>query len=367
MRQRSMLLIAFIMLTGASCAVRQGDHGCPADPSATGETKRLHQKMISLLNSGIMFGHQDDLAYGIGWVYPDGESDVLRVCSDYPAVLGMDLGHLELGLPYNLDSVSFDNMRTFARQINSWGGVVTFSWHADNPLTGGNTWDISSDRVVTSVLPGGENHEKFKTWLDRLADYFLTFEDGNGKLIPLVFRPYHEHTGSWFWWGQNLCTTDEYVSLWRFTVDYLTKTRGVHNLLYAYSPAGDFSSAREYLERYPGDGYVDIIGFDYYYKPGYTEEVRGKLKMLGSIAERKGKIAALTETGYEGIPDTAWWTGSLWPAIEGTSISYVLVWRNAWNIEGHYYAPYPGHRSEKDFLEFYRLPGTLFRNDISEE
>ncbi|MDZ7634770.1 MAG: hypothetical protein U5L72_10270 [Bacteroidales bacterium] len=47
-------------------------------------------------------------------------------------------------------------------EIWSRGGVITFSWHVDNPLTDGDSWDVTSDRVVASVLPGGESHEKFK-------------------------------------------------------------------------------------------------------------------------------------------------------------------------------------------------------------
>ena len=61
-----------------------------------------------------------------------------------------------------------------------------------------------------------------------------------------------------------------------------------------------------------------------------------------------------------------WWTGTLWPAVKDHKISYLLVWRNAHNKPGHFYAPYPGHLSEKDFIDFYNLPGHSFQNELTE-
>jgi mannan endo-1,4-beta-mannosidase len=80
----------------------------PTDKKATAETVKLYQNLFKLQQKGIMFGHQDDLAYGHSWVYEEGRSDVKDVCSDYPGIYGWELGHLELGVPYSLDSVHFD-------------------------------------------------------------------------------------------------------------------------------------------------------------------------------------------------------------------------------------------------------------------
>ncbi len=364
---KQILILAMLTMAFSSCGTGQENKSVIADTKATEETVNLLANLKALTEKGVMFGHQDDLAYGIGWVYPDGESDVKKVCSDFPALLGMDLGHIELGHSHNLDSVSFDDMRAFTRFMYERGGVVTYSWHADNPLTAGNAWDVTSDKVVASVLPGGDNNEKYKQWLDHLADFFLSLTDENGKAIPVIFRPYHEHTGSWFWWGQKLCTTEEYIGLWRFTFDYLCDARNVHNLLFAYSSSGEFRNSEQYLERYPGDDYIDIIGFDTYYSRNYINDVRKNLAIITSIAEEHKKIATLTETGYESVPDSLWWTTALLPAIKDAKISYVLLWRNAFNIPGHFYAPYPGQGSEKDFIDFFNLPQTLFLNDVTKE
>ena len=363
------IIAAILLMTGCNTAeVRTGG---PADKSATPETVNMLAGLKHAAGEGIMFGHQDDLSYGIGWVYPGGESDVKRVTGDYPGVCGMDLGDIEHRAAVNLDSVPFADMKTFVDQIWKRGGVVTFSWHVDNLLTGGNSWDVSSDRAVASVLPGGEKNQEFIAWLDNLSEFLASLVDENGVAIPVIFRPWHEHTGSWFWWGQKLCTTEDFVALWRFTFDYLCGEKNLHNLLFAYSSGGDIENMEQYLERYPGDDYVDIVGFDYYQMPdagnqSFTRNVNRVLGIVTEAAKQHGKLAALTEAGYEGIPDSTWWTEAFWPAIRDHRISYALVWRNAHNKPGHFYAPYPGHVSEQDFIAFYNLPETLFQSDVTE-
>jgi len=166
------------------------------DPKATKETVKLYQNLMKLQQKGIMFGHQDDLAYGHGWVYEEGRSDVKDACGDYPAVYGWELGHLELGDAYSLDSVHFDKIQAWIKTVNKRGGVNTISWHLRNPLTGGTSWDVSSKEVVKSILPGGEKHELFKGYLDQLANFMLNLKTEDGKYIPILFRPFHEHTGS---------------------------------------------------------------------------------------------------------------------------------------------------------------------------
>jgi len=364
------LIITIVMLLLAACNSGESRKKDTADQSATQETVNMLAGLKRAAGHGIMFGHQDDLSYGIGWVYPGGESDVKRVTGDFPAVYGMDLGDIEHRSPVNLDSVPFSDMKKFVGEIWARGGVITFSWHLDNPLTGGTAWDVSSDRVVASVLPGGEKHKEFTLWLDNLAEYLASLTDEQGVAIPVIFRPWHEHTGSWFWWGQDICTAEEFIALWRFTFDYLCGEKNLHNLLFAYSSGGDIISMEQYLERYPGDDYVDLVGFDYYQMPdagnsSFRENVSRVLAIVTEAAVAHGKLAALTEAGYEGIPDSAWWTTTFWPAMENHRISYALVWRNAHNKPGHFYAPHPGHVSEQDFNSFYSLQESLFQEEVT--
>lgn len=333
----------------------------------TTETEKLLANLKKTSAQGIMFGHHDDTVYGIGWEGEEGRSDVKSVCGDYPAVISFDLGELELGGPRNLDKIAFDTLRKEIVKQYQRGGMVSLSWHARNPKTGGDAWDVSDTTVVKSILPGGENHEKFAGWLSSVADFLNSLQTPEGVKVPVLLRPWHEHTGSWFWWGKKLCTPDEYKTLWHMTVDSL-RVHGVDNALYAYSPGSEPQDTTQYLERYPGDELIDVVGFDTYYS-GEKDDFMAKMdRMCGivtALGKTHGKVAAVTETGYEGIPDSKWWTETLYPAVtKYPGLSYVLVWRNAREKVTHFYAPYPGQVSADDFVEFYKNPKTLFAADV---
>jgi len=361
------ILMLCVLSVSASCQ----KPGAPNDGSKTSPTAPLTSRLSQLLAKGIMFGHQDDLAYGYNWKYVPGNSDVKLVTGDYPAVIGWELGHLELGAAVSLDSVPFSFMKEKIIWSSKMGLITTLSWHPDNPLTGKSAWDAAPG-TVRSVLPGGGKYALYTHWLDRLSDFFLSLKDEQGQPIPVMFRPYHELTGSWFWWGESLCSQDEFRQLWTMTVNYLKK-RGVNNLLYVYSTA-EFRSVEHFLQRYPGDELVDLIGFDSYQRndpavdSSFFKSMKRQLNELCSIARTHGKIPALTETGYEAVPSANWWTGTLWPLISDLPISYVLVWRNAGLLPSgkyHYYTPYQGDVSERDFVDYYNLPNTLFGKDVS--
>jgi len=153
-------------------------------------------------------------------------------------------------------------------------------------------------------------------------------------------------------------------------VSYLRDTLGVHNFIYAFSPDNRYINEQQYLERYPGDEWVDMLGMDNYGDMGrnrYSLDTAAlKLKVVSDYAKRTGKLAAFTETGLESIPNTTWWTETLLKVLKSNDLqlSYVLVWRNDVNSPTHYYAPYPGQVSVSDFLKFYDDPYTLFENNV---
>lgn len=347
--KRSILLSAIAMTALASCTSTV--ESTPAE--------QLLERLESEVSAGkIMYGHQDDLMYGHTWKAEDGEytrSDVRDVCGMYPAVYGLDLGGIEVADMNNLDGNPFDRMRESALVHHERGGIISFSWHPRNPYTGGDAWDVSSKEAVASILEGGEKHELFMEWLGRIADYFSSFKTADGQAVPLIFRPWHEHTGSWFWWGRDLCTTEQYRQLWAMTYDYMEKERGLDNLVWSYSPGAGGITEELYMERWPGDGMVDLLGVDcYQYSTGeeYTTDLKKSLDIMKKVGEEHGKLMAVTETGYESIPDATWWTGTLLPALKDYPVAYVLTWRNAWNNPTHFYAPFEGQESAEDFVRF---------------
>ncbi|WP_202552272.1 glycosyl hydrolase [Ginsengibacter hankyongi] len=347
----------------------------PIDKRATQHVINLYHNLKRLQKKGIMFGHQDDLAYGVGWKYIPGKSDVKEVTGDYPAVHGFELGRIELGHPVNLDSMPFDKMRKYILQVYERGGVVTLSWHLNNPLTGKTAWNAAPG-TVASILPGGERNELYKTWLDKVADFIVSLKTKNSVPVPVILRLFHELNGNWFWWGKDHCTPEEFKKLWQFTVSYLRDTKHIRQLLYAYN-TDRFSSKEEYLLKYPGDEWTDVVGFDIYQRNGgadgnaaFIKDAGNMLTMLEEIASERNKIPALTEFGYAKVPDSSWWTQVFLKALDHHKICYALAWRNAGYMpsgEAEYYLPFKGQQSEEDFIKFYKTPGILFQKDITKE
>lgn len=334
------------------------------DKNATAKTLALYQDLKKISKTGFLYGHQDDLAYGVGWWNEEGRSDVKDVCGSYPAVFGWDLGNL--GNERNLDSVLFSDIQKWIVKVDEAGGINTMSWHMDNPVNLEDSWDKT--KSVYSILPGGEKHQYYKNRLKTFANFNAPLVNKLGEAIPIIFRPFHEQNGSWFWWGKGHCTVDEYKSLWQFTINYLRDSLNMHNLIYAYSPDGQFN---DYLERYPGDDFVDILGVDYYFRNNLKEseikDFTNVLINLTNLAKAKNKVAILSETGYESIKDSLWHTKAILNPVKSNKdkieIAYMLTWRNA-NTK-HHYAPYKGHASAEDFKTFYNDTLTRFLKNIN--
>jgi mannan endo-1,4-beta-mannosidase len=343
------------------------------DPNATSETKALYYNLGKLARKHILFGHQHATEYGHGWQGEAARSDVKSVTGSHPAVIGVDFSGLSGRPPAAIERAKESLRRQIADTYNR-GGITTVAWHFTNPVTPqtGFYWkDSVSAPAVANLIPGGSHHEEYKAILHTIADLAQSVRGNDGKLVPMLFRPYHEFDGGWFWWGKPHCTGEEFTSLWRFTVSYLRDSLNVHNFIYVFSPDAMFKTEAEYLERYPGDAWVDMVGMDNYGDFGRNGRYNlpagiAKLKIVSNYARKAGKLAAFTETGLESIPDTTWWTGSLLKALkaEKMRLAYVLVWRNDARSATHFYAPYPGQVSVPDFMEFYKDPYTVFETDL---
>jgi mannan endo-1,4-beta-mannosidase len=249
-------------------------------------------------------------------------------------------------------------------------GINTLCWHQIDPEGHGFYYDQVNYDVVTTILPGGKYHENYKEKLHKFAGFMKRLRGPRGESVPVIFRPYHEQNGNWFWWGRIRCTEQEYIDLWRFTVTYLRDTLHVHNLIYAFSPDGNqFSIKSDYLREYPGDDYVDIFGVDFYFwEAGSETYLRFQQRLLAAVqnAQEHGKLAALTEVGDEKVDIPQWYTQYLLAPIKNNFalkyITYAAVWRNA--NPDHHYAPYPGHAAVPDFVAFYDDPFTVFASDL---
>jgi len=356
-----------------SCSVEIPDGKGPVDPKATRETVALFKNLKRLSEKHTLFAHQNATLYGHGWSGDKNRSDVKSVCRSHPAVIGADFGGFS-GRPKEAIEEAQEELRKNVVDTYNRGGLTTIAWHFSNPVSrGGFYWrDSISEPAVRHMIPGGKAHDTYKEILATIADWAKSIRGSDGTLAPVIFRPYHEFDGGWFWWGAPHCTREEFIALWKFTVSYLRDSLEVHNFLYAFSPDNRFNTEEEYLKRYPGDEWVDLVGVDNYGdmgRDGYNLEAASKkLKIVSDYALKTGKLAAFTETGLESIPDTTWFTETLLKVMkeDDKQLAYVLVWRNDIHSPTHYYAPFPGHKSVPDFMKFYSDPYTLFENDLED-
>lgn len=336
------------------------------DKKSTDQTKALYSQLWAIQSKGFMFGHHDDLFYGRKWFNVPGGSDTKDVCGDYPAVFSVDFA--EIMDDRSLASNSNDIRRRCIIEARERGEVITACCHLNNPLTGGDSWDNSNINVVKEILKdGSQTNLKFKVWLDRLAKFALELKDSKGNQIPVIFRPFHEHTQTWSWWGQ-MCTTEkEFIDLWRFTVTYLRDVKWVHQFIYAISPQMDVPKTKDdFLFRWPGDDYVDFIGMDCYHGLN-PSTFSTNLKSIAAISKEKMKPCGVTETGVEAFTDRDYWTKQILTPATGRFVSLIVTWRNKYDPqeEGtHYFSVFKGHPSESDFIKFYNSPISFFSKDL---
>lgn len=326
------------------------------------QRQQLLSRLAALQSRGYMFGHQDDPFYGTSWEWERGRSDVLESCGDYPAVMGFDLGGIEMGDEKNLDSVPFTRIREELTAHVRRGGIVTVSWHPRNPLTGGTAWDCTDTTVVESILPGGTQHRKFLTWMKQVRNFLKSLRTENDRPVALIFRPWHENNGGWFWWGSRQCTPQQYRALWCMLQDYLL-SEGLEDIVWSWSP--NLGVKPTDMDSYPGDDRVDLIGLDAYQwgtEEEFVAQLNDDLTALTRFAEQHDKLLALTECGLQNMPDPTWWTRVLKPQTDKYPLCYFLVWRNA---KKEFYGPVPGSKNALYFNEMIKNRNILMLKDIT--
>ncbi len=335
------------------------------DSKSTKETRYLYVNMTAQAPTSLLFGMHDVSGYGVGWSGDDDRSDIKSVVGEYPSFYSEDITAVD-------QNNAVDRFTYRITSAYNRGGVVTFVWHMLDPMGRGfYQSDVNNEKIVPMILPGGIHHASYKERLKKVALFLKGLRGVNGESIPVIFRPFHEHTGNWFWWGAGNATTQEFNSVWQMTVQYMRDSLNVHNLIYALSPSLDHvGSGNQYYNIYPGDNYVDVFGTDFYFGSSVSEgditTFTQRLNTFVSKAMGKSKMAALTEVGQEALPTTNWFSNALLRPIKddtlNTNIAYAAVWRNASTT--HHYAPYPGHSSVPDFIKFYNDPYTIFEKDV---
>ncbi|WP_294392821.1 glycosyl hydrolase [uncultured Sphingomonas sp.] len=213
---------------------------------ASREAKALYAYLWSIYGRKTLTGQQEQNFTPAG---ARTELDYLqRVTGKQPALLGLD--YIEPS-----DEIGV-NQRAIAWHRS--GGIVTICWHWGAPDVGtGYENSKKAFDVAEALTPGTPQNQAMMAQMAHVGDLLTTLRDAR---VPVLWRPFHEFSGDWFWWGQH--GPDAFKALWRLMYDYYTRTRKLDNLVWVLGWAGQQVDAAYY----PGRDCVDIAGADIYAK-----------------------------------------------------------------------------------------------------
>ena len=290
--------------------------------NATANTKKLYSFLKDSYGKYVITGQQCDSG-----INGNEFKAIKNLTGDYPALLGLDLmDYTPSRTAFGASSSAVEKAIEFANK----GGIVTLCWHWNAPTEYLNSTANSSDGWwggfytqsskfdIAKVMNGQD--AKGKKLLDRdikeIAKQLKRLEKAG---VPVIWRPLHEASGGWFWWGAK--GSDAYKKLWKYLYNKLTNTYGCNNLIWVYNGQS--------ADWYPGDEYVDIVGEDIY--PGnhvYDPQV-SRFKQAINYGS-KTKITALTENGCIFDIDSAVSINALW--------SWFMTWGGEFTVNGSNYS-----------------------------
>lgn len=209
-----------------------------------------------------------------------------------PAVYGTDLGFAADG---NKDSAYARHamVAELIRQFHT-GHVIALCWHAvpptmDEPVTfGGQILSRLTDAEFDALLTSGTAiHKHWLAQVDSIAEYLKELRDAH---VPILWRPYHEINGDWFWWnGVRGDAGHGTKQLYRQLYDRLVNFHHLDNLLWVWNPDRPMRADRQYVDYFPGLQYVDVLGLDCY--GAFEQRFYDELNALSG-----GKVMAISET-----------------------------------------------------------------------
>ena len=290
--------------------------------NSTANTKKLYSFLKDSYGKYVITGQQCD-----GGINGNEFKAIKNLTGDYPALLGLDLmDYTPSRTAFGTSSSAVEKAIEFAEK----GGIVTLCWHWNAPTeylnsTANNSdgwwggfYTKSSNFDIAKVMNGQD--AKGKKLIDRdikeIAKQLKRLEKAG---VPVIWRPLHEASGGWFWWGAQ--GPDAYKKLWKYLYNELTNTYGCNNLIWVYNGQS--------ADWYPGDEYVDIVGEDIY--PGnhvYDPQVSRFRQAINYGS--KTKITALTENGCIFDIDSAVSINALW--------CWFMTWGDEFTVNGSNYS-----------------------------
>ncbi len=227
-----------------STSVSQSTELSLSNPKASKEAKALYKYICDTYGKGIISGQQESTwmgsdQYEFEYIYKN--------TGKYPAIRGLD---------YMNDDFKGVNKR--AEDWHNRGGIVTICWHCGSDFS--HSWDECMKTEISdwdkALTEGTEEYKALIAGMDKGAKALKELRD---KGIPVLWRPFHELDGGWFWWSKG--GAENFKKLWKIMYDRYTNYWKLDNLIWVFGYSGN---GKGYDKWYPGDEYVDIVGADSY-------------------------------------------------------------------------------------------------------
>lgn len=335
------------------------------DPDASEKTVTLYNSLKRIQNtSSFLFGQEFFNSFRFSGSGAHGEkefSDSKDITGAHPALLGSDFhyyltkGATERG--YHTEAVKWAYQQ---------GYVITYDWHLSARNTNSYEYVPAVKDLANNIVNDiGDDRAWLYSELDKIIDIINNDLVVNNENIPIVFRPFHEMNGGWFWWGSQATTSDNYKLLYQLLVDYMRPK--VNTVLFCWSPNSPTN-----MNYFPGNDYVDILGVDIYEVS--ESSLRSNLAPIVDHAQANNKVAVLSETGNRksnGDEAVMYWKNTVLPGIvndpsgKSLKIAWALTWINAsWSFS---YVPYAGSSAaaKQNFIDFKNSPHVIFGDKLS--
>jgi mannan endo-1,4-beta-mannosidase len=259
MKLRS-LLLPILFLTIPMVLDAQEESARPVTPGASEEAAALLDFIYSISGEHTLAGQHCAPLVGSTRL-----SVVYRTTGHYPALFGQDFG---FSYPGYWDGINYrQRIVDEAIRRHYEGFIITIMWHAvpptqDEPVSFRESiqGDLTNEEWTQLITPGTLLNERWKSQVDVIAWFLKQLQYAK---VPVLWRPYHEMNGGWFWWGKKK-GDDGYKKLWRMMFDRFVNFHGLNNLLWVYNTNEFKEGVDPHDTYYPGDAYVDIIATDVY-------------------------------------------------------------------------------------------------------
>jgi beta-mannanase len=322
-------LIDYIrIVSGSSSAVQFDIAQTPVDAKAADCTKEVYTFLYDNFGkktiSGIMTGDMET-ANGDVTQHADVKA-VYEASGKYPALVGFDFMNATGSSENDSWFKDYTNRSIqLAKDLFNRGGLPAFTWHWRDPSRKSGEFyckidgkDACTTRITDAMNADGSWNTSSELYaniikdIDTVADYFLDMQSAG---IACIFRPLHEASGAWFWWGAS--GAESCVKLYQLIFDEMVNVKGVHNVIWVWNPCN-----ADDADWNPGESYYDVISIDIYNDPfdyGSNYAAFDKLKTLSAGK----KLIALSENGPIPDIDKEFEEDAVW--------SWWMPWYQTWN------------------------------------